>query len=172
MRRAVRVARYFDPKDEQHGIHKLDALLDYFESEGGMPTIPVKINLARQRVRVSRDGRPPRLLPFADITVAELRAAAKAKKPGHRRKDPPVVAEIRRIATRSGVRALGVRLHKSALDLIGIPRSKLARFCTALGTAKLPKQARLRGNARAHLSGQRSVDAGAVSIAGVQPPAR
>ena len=55
IRRAIRVARSFDPEDEErYGVTKLDLLLDYLEGPGEAPVPPVKIRLDKLMVTVRR----------------------------------------------------------------------------------------------------------------------
>jgi hypothetical protein len=91
VRTYIRVARYFDPEDEaRHGVSKLEALLDYLEAAGGVPLAPAKLHVERQRVRVKR-GKVERRVPFAEVTVQELRAAVKKARGGRSsRPEPPV----------------------------------------------------------------------------------
>lgn len=140
VRTYVRVARYFDPDDEaKHGISKLDALLDYLEAVGGAPLAPAKINLSKQKVR-SGSGKAQKLVPFGEITVAELRASMRtARTPASKSaaKEPKAVKVVREALKKAGAGAVAVRMRNGKLDIGGIELTKLGAVAKALLGTKL-----------------------------------
>jgi hypothetical protein len=135
----VRVARNFDPPDEQkHGVSKLVLLLDYVEAVGGAPLVPVKLDPDRVQIKEGPGGPTVR---FSEISYQALRVAVRAAK-GRSRKprpaDPPLVRAVRAALKRERLGQLGVRQRRDKLDLTGIPKVKLAAAGRALIATKLP----------------------------------
>jgi hypothetical protein len=141
VRTYIRVARYFDPPDEQqYGIIKLDLLLRYMESTGALPLEPAKIRPDRQKVRVTR-GRTTQSVPLAEVTFEELRAAtrAAARSAGKPQKNaPPLVRALSTLLSKAKLQGVGVRLRGGKVDLSGIPADRLGALGSALASADLP----------------------------------
>lgn len=140
VRTYIRVARYFDPKDEErHGISKLDALLRYLEASGGAPLAPKKVSPDSQKIAVPK-GKGLRTVPFAETSVQDLRAAtrAAASRTGKQTtKVPPVVRELKALLSRAKLSEVGVRLRGDRIDLSGISVVRVAALGKALAAAKL-----------------------------------
>jgi hypothetical protein len=140
VRAYVRVARYFDPEDEkQHGIWKLDALLNYLEEAGGLPLAPLKINAERQRVPVAKGKRVVRTaLPkvsVQQIRQATRQAAAKAGKVNKR--EPELVRALRRVLSKARLSEVAVSLRAGQIVLGGIRPARLTALGKALAKAKI-----------------------------------
>lgn len=148
VRSYIRVARYFDPEDEQkHGISKLEQLLDYIEASGGAKLIPAKLNLARIKVHVPDEkGKGLRTRDFADLSFDDLRRAARAakakgaSKAPSRAKEPPVVTAIRKALGAAKLRGVSVRLRQGRIDLGDITPAHLEAVCRALLAARIPME--------------------------------
>ena len=141
VRTYMRVARYFDPADEEkYGISRLDLLLTYLEAAGGAPLAPAKINLAKSRIKVV-DKKAVHTIDFAEVTVEQLRLAvrgARSDKGPAKAKEPPAVKALRAHFVKSGLRSVGVRLRGDRYDFSGVQQGDLARLAKALSTAKVP----------------------------------
>jgi hypothetical protein len=138
-KRNIRVARHFDPADEQkHGVTKLDALLDYFESETGAPAIPAKIHLDRQKVKVLR-GKRSVSLPFADVSINDLRAAARKAKSGGKTStfEPPAIKALRAKLAAAKLSMVSVGLRNGVLSFGNVPFGRASEFGHAVIAAKL-----------------------------------
>jgi len=134
----VRVARSFEPPDEQqHGIAKLDALLDYLEAAGGGRVAPAKINLGKQWIRLSTGDK----LAFTVATRDQIRQAARAAK-GDANKLPsalsPVVKAIKQALAKAGAGGVAVRMSRGLINLGGVPPRQVNAVGKALAGAKLP----------------------------------
>lgn len=143
VRMYVRVARWFDPEDEaKFGITKLDKLLDYLEASGGAPLAPAKIHLGRQTVKVAR-GKTERAVPFAEVTLDELRTATRAAraKAGKVTKstEPPAVKVVRKALAGAKLGAISVRLRGGRLDLGGVALDDVNVLGKALAAIRLPE---------------------------------
>jgi hypothetical protein len=144
-KRYARVARHFEPADEKaHGIHKLDALLDYLEAAGGGPLGPTKINLAKQRVVVP-EGKGGAQLLFSEVSIPGLRAARRAARATGERgpaRESPVATAVRLALGKAKLTSVSVRVSRGVLHLGGIPfdRDGLARVARALLAVKLPQK--------------------------------
>lgn len=140
VRTAIRVARHFDPVDEEkYGISKLEALLDYLEAVGGAPLAPAKINLARQSIKVAT-GKITKARPFADVTRDEIKAATRealGRAGKVARTLPPVVKQVRGLLAKAKLGAIGVRLRDKKLDLTGIALGAVPKLAKVLAAAKL-----------------------------------
>lgn len=141
VRTYVRVARYFDPADEEkYGVSRLDLLLGYLEAAGGAPLAPAKINLAATRVKVPAKKGVQSIL-FAEASIDQLRAAVRAARTKGKKevaKEPPAVKALRSHFAKSGLRGVGVRLRNEHYDFSSVPRDGLAKLAKALSTAKVP----------------------------------
>lgn len=73
--RNIRVAKYFSPRDEAaHGVAKLDVLLGFLEAKQKKPLGKTLPALTKVRIPIAQYGRDESV-PFADATVAQIRAA-------------------------------------------------------------------------------------------------
>ena len=135
VRRAIRVARHFEPSDEAaHGISKLEALLDYLKAHGSEPSVPAKIDLARQRVRVA-DGKSYKMKPFAEVTVSELRRASRVKAAGataESAKVPAAVKKWKAALARAKLAQVGVSLKGGLLTFSGIAPAQVKKLGAVL----------------------------------------
>ncbi len=135
VRRMVRVARFASPAEEtRYGVAKLDAGLAYVEAKTGN-TIKdrLPIDWRALRVPVRRDGKNRRVA-FADATVDELHAAARAlRKPPHAPKDP-LVARVDAALRKAGLGAVRVHAAAGRLTLAGIAPADLAKVGRVLAT--------------------------------------
>ncbi len=136
VRRSIRVARHFEPSDEAtHGIAKLEALLDYLAAHGSKATVPAKLDLARQRVRVA-EGKSFRMRPFAELTLAELRRAARAKGAGSSEASAKVPAEVKKwraALAKAKLSQVGVSLQGGLLTFSGIAPEMVKKVGAVLG---------------------------------------
>jgi len=138
----VRVARSFDPADEQqHGVSKLVLLLDYLEALGGAPLVPAKLDPDRAQIKLG-PGQNAAVVRFPEIDYQTLRAvvrAAKGRGGKPRRTDPPLVKALRAALTHARLGQVGIRLRAAKVDLTGIPEAELATAGRVLLATKLPK---------------------------------
>ena len=136
--RNVRVARHFSPDDEvTYTVPRLDAYLSYVEAKLGGPIKgTLKIDLARERIPVRRDGKLRRL-PLIEVTREELIALAReetAETPAARARRSPIEAAFAKaVHGVDGLSAVTVRVHDNMLTLGRIPLSHLE---TALKTLR------------------------------------
>jgi hypothetical protein len=140
-RNNIRVARAFDPADEQkHGVSKLGLLLDYLEATGTSLEPGIKINPDRSKVRVPR-AKSTRTELFRDVSYDDLRAAVRAAKgsraPAHNT-DPAPVKAIRMGLRKAHFGSVGVRLSGGKIALTGVPLAELASFGRALAKIRVP----------------------------------
>ncbi len=136
-RNNIRVARSFDPEDEEkHGISKLGLMLDYLEATGVARLEPgVKINPDRSVVRVRR-GKATHKVAFKDLSYDELRAAVRAVRAGRpspHAGDPPEVKTIRAALRTVHLGGVGVRLRAGKIDFSGVSIDGLPALAKALG---------------------------------------
>ncbi len=139
VRRMVRVARFASPAEEtRYGVAKLDAGLAYVEAKtAGTIKERLPVDWRALRVRVRRAGKNRRV-SFADATVEELHAAARAlRKPPHKPRDP-LVASLDAALRKAGLGA--VRTHAAAghLSLTGIARADLTKLGRVLASLHAP----------------------------------
>jgi hypothetical protein len=140
-RSSIRVARSFDPDDEQkHGISKLGLLLDYLEAAGGAVLEPgVKLNPDRTLIRV-RHGKTMRSVAFKELSYDELRVAvrtARGAKASSHTGDSPAAKAVRAALRKEHLGQVGVRLRGEKLDLTGIPVGDLAALSRALRAVRI-----------------------------------
>jgi hypothetical protein len=141
-RNNIRVARSFDPADEQkHGISKLSLLLDYLEATGSGKLEPgIKINPDRTTVVVPR-GKTTRKVLFPELTYDDLRAAVRAAKsrkpPATHSSDQPEVKMIREALRKARLSSVAVKMRSKKLDFTGVAVDEVANLGRALAKIRL-----------------------------------
>jgi len=116
------------------GFAKLEALLDYLAANGAKTTVPAKIDLEKQRVRMA-DGKSYKMVPFAQLTLAELRRAARAKAGGAPAGSAKVPAEVKKwkaVLAGAKLAQVGVSLQGGLLTFSGIEPEMVKRVGAAL----------------------------------------
>ncbi len=138
VRRAVRVARHFDPADEaKHGVAKLEALLDYLAAHGGESKVPAKLDLSKQRVRLPQ-GKSYQMRPFAELTLAELRRAARSKAGAgadDRANASPEVKRWKAVLVKAKLAQVAVSMRGGLLTFSGIAPELVKKVGAVLGKA-------------------------------------
>jgi hypothetical protein len=137
----IRVARSFDPADEQkYGISKLSLLLDYLEASGSGQLEPgIKINPDRTTIVIPH-GKGTRKVLFPALSYDDLRAAvrsAKSAKPSSRTSDPPEVKTIREELRKAHLTSVAVRMRGKKLDFTGVGVGEIASLGRALQKVRL-----------------------------------
>ncbi len=137
VRRMVRVARFASPAEEaRYGVAKLDAALSYIEAKtGDSVKSRLPIDWRALRIPIRRGGRERRV-PFADVTVDELHAAARAlRRPQQHPKD--ALQKSIEAALRTA-RVEGVRVHTvhGRVNVTGIAPADVAKVGRALATVR------------------------------------
>jgi len=136
-RQYARVARCFDPTDEQaHGIIKLDALIEYLTAASGAPPGPAKINLDKQRITVG-DGQWVKFAEASRETIRRATRLLKATSEQQPKKMSPLVKAVKKALTAAGAGTVGVSLTRGQL-LLSIAPSQLNSVGRILAKLELP----------------------------------
>ena len=138
----IRVARHFEPQDEQDfGVELLSALIDYLEATHGGALPNVKIHPERQKVLIAR-GKSMRSVPFQGLSREAMRAAvrmARAKKgPVKHARVAPIVKHLQAQFAKAGVAEIAIRWKEGAVDLTRIKPRKLVALGRARASAAIP----------------------------------
>jgi hypothetical protein len=136
VRQYARVARCFDPADEQeHGIAKLDALVEYLTAASGAAPAPAKINLEKQRILVG-EGQWVRFSEASRETIRRATRLLKASSDKQPAKMSALVKGIKKALSAAGAGAVGVRVADGKV-LLSVKPAELQTLGRALAKIKL-----------------------------------
>jgi len=143
VRRAIRVARYASPvEEERYTVSKLDAALAYLDAKtGGTVQGRLPVAFEKLRIPVRRPARAAATVSLEEATVAEVRAATRAlsrTRASPTNRSPRLVAMLKALRV-GALKGISVSERSGRFHFGEVPAESLVEFGSALAKVKLPE---------------------------------